>query len=36
MDKLLTGLLNDYAIVIQDTVLGARTLGPKIRTKVAT
>jgi hypothetical protein len=36
MDRLPTGLLNDHAIVHDGTVLSARTLGPRLRTKVAT
>ena len=36
MDRLPTGLLNDHAIVFDGTELSARTLGPRVRTKVAT
>jgi hypothetical protein len=36
LDKLPTGLFNDHAMVLDGTVLSARTLGPRLRTKVAT
>jgi hypothetical protein len=36
LDKLPTGLLNDHAMVLDGTVLSARTLGPRLRTRVAT
>lgn len=36
MDRLCTGLLDDHAMVLDSAALSARTLGPRVRTKVAT